>query len=65
MTKLRKMLLGAALALPLAAFGVLGTAATADQDAVVPPSVPDGSSSAIECCWIFISGRWWCISYCS
>lgn len=60
MTKLKTMLLGVAVALPLAAFGAVeGTAADA---AVAPVKAQSGpTQQAYRCCWVFYSGNWWCI----
>lgn len=60
MGKFRTFMLGAALALPLAAFGAIGDVGS--TDAAVPPSVEQGASSQYRCCWIFFGGTWWCIA---
>jgi hypothetical protein len=62
MTKIKTMLLGMALALPLAAFGAIGDVGSMEP-AAVPPEA-QGAQSQYKCCWVFYNGSWYCISYC-
>lgn len=60
MNKLRGILLGVALALPLAAIGSseIGVAATGKQGTMT--SVQSGPQSE-RCCFVWFMGAWWCI----
>ncbi len=59
MKKLRLTLLLAVMGLPLSSFG-----ATPDLGKTAPAAVPAGqlgTHTAINCCWLFMYGDWFCI----
>lgn len=55
MKKLRGLLLGVALALPLSVVG-----ASVDQTSTSYMSAPESQSND-KCCWVFWLGLYWCI----
>jgi hypothetical protein len=57
MNKVRGILLGIALALPLAAIGSSGELATGKSTMT---SIQSGPESG-RCCWVWYIGKWWCI----
>ena len=58
MKNLRGILLGIALALPLAAIGSSGELTATGKSTMT--SIQSGPESA-RCCWVWYIGNWWCI----
>jgi hypothetical protein len=62
MAKIKSLLLGMALVLPLAAFGAIGDVTSTGAEAV--PAELQAPTSQIRCCWVFYNGVWYCITLC-
>lgn len=59
MNKIRTIVLGVALALPMAVVGAVGEGT---EKATTAQEFQPQSSSSYKCCWVFINGRWYCIA---
>lgn len=59
MKKLRGILLGIALALPLAAIGASGEVTPVGKSSSMT-QIQSGPESG-RCCWVWHMGTWWCI----
>ena len=60
MKKLKMMLLGVAMALPLATVGAVETVIHG-VDAAPLQAQSGPTQQTYRCCWVFYSGAWWCI----
>ena len=59
MKRLRGILLGIALALPLAAIGASGEVALVNKSSTMT-QIQSGPESG-RCCWVWLMGSWWCL----
>ncbi|HEX6992763.1 MAG TPA: hypothetical protein VF339_01315 [Gammaproteobacteria bacterium] len=60
MSRLRGLLLGVALALPLAATGGTGEVSAVGKTSTMT-SIQSGPASD-RCCWVFYMGMWFCFA---